>query len=208
MLVSIAGAGEAAESYSDDFVGTVLRPEWRIENQDPNRFGLTEGNYLLLVSNLAEKNILSKSIDGSGDFTIELVGHGSFTLSPRPLLQEWRRGSCIIFGVMFSKQSAMFSEQNRINIAVCTNFLAFNKKVSGKFNVINRANEQFSRFVLRIEKRGAQYLGITVLDGKEIDLGSHFMPQPPSAIFIKASNFDETVPEAGILIDRVSITPN
>jgi hypothetical protein len=109
---------------------------------------------------------------------------------------------------MFSKQSAMFSEQNRINIAVCTNFLAFNKKVSGKFNVINRANEQFSRFVLRIEKRGAQYLGITVLDGKEIDLGSHFMPQPPSAIFIKASNFDETVPEAGILIDRVSITPN
>jgi hypothetical protein len=195
-----SGRGEAAEDYSDDFVGDVLRPEWRIENEDPNRYGIVEGNYLLLVSNNTERNIVVKTIDGTSNFTIELLGHGTFSLA-QTYIAEWQKQACIVVGVRFSKD-------DRININACTERSYLSKTVNGEWNGFTHEHERFSRFLLRLEKKGVQYAGTAILDGNEIALGSHFMPQAPSAIFIEAYNAHKDVPEAGILIDRISITPN
>jgi hypothetical protein len=200
-LLPLAGfsRGEAAESYSDDFVGDGLRPEWRIENEDVNRYGVVEGNYLLLVSNDDGRNAVVKTIDGTGDFTIELVGNG--TLSLGPYGSDMQKQACISVGVRFIKD-------NRINVSACTDRTYLSKSVEGEWNGFEHQHERFSRFLLRLKKEGVQYSGTVVLDGNEIELGSHFMPQAPSAVFIAAVNGSKDVPEAGILVDRISITPN
>lgn len=202
-LLPIAGIsrGEAAESYSDDFVGDGLRPEWRIENEDVNRYGVVEGNYLLLVSNDDDRNTIVKTIDGAGDFTIELVGNGTFSLGPPHIGGQRPRQACISLGVRFIKD-------NQINVSACTDRTYLSKTVEGEWNGFEHEHERFSSFLLRLKKEGVQYTGAVVLDGNEIELGSHFMPQAPSAVFIMAVNGSKNVPEAGVLVDRISITPN
>ena len=164
-----------------------------------NRYGVVEGNYLLLVSNDDGRNAIVKSIDGTGNFTIELVGNGTFSLGP--FGSDMQRQACISLGVRFIKD-------NRIDVSACTDRTYLSKTVEGEWNGFEHKHERFSRFLLRLKKEGVQYTGAVVLDGNEVELGSHFMPQPPSTVVITATNGSENVPEAGILIDRISITPN
>jgi hypothetical protein len=199
LAVAAVGRGEAAESYSDDFVGDGLRPEWRIENEDVNRYGVVEGNYLLLVSNDDSRNTIVKTIDGTGAFTIELVGNGTFSLGRYG--SDMQKQACIVVGVRFIKD-------NRIDVSACTDRTYLSKTVEGEWNGFEHQHERFGRFLLRLKKEGVRYTGAVVLDGNEIELGSHFMPQAPSAVFIMAVNGSKNVPEAGVLVDRISITPN
>lgn len=195
-----ANQGSAQEAYVDEFTGTSVRPEWRIDREDPNRYGLVEGNYLLLVSNPQYANTFVKSIRGFGDFVVELAGTADF-IPTRFKEGLWEGQSCIILGVGFDKET-------RIPLRVCTTRSYFSKEIGKESNTIERWHDVFKRFLIRLQKNGARYTGTATIDGNEIQFGPHFMPRPPSAIYFNAATNSEHVAEGGVMIDRISITPN
>lgn len=191
----------AAEEYVDEFVGDILRPEWMIQNEDPGRWGIAEKNFLFFTADMNESNIFRKAISGSGDFTLEVVGYGVFGASKRLIFPQWHRYPCLSVGLDFG-------DERHISTEACTNDARMAKNVGGEYNVITKDWDGVNRFLIRIEKRGFQYDGSIIADGERFDIGSHFMPGAPSSLFLNAWRVEDSVPEAGIFIDRVSITPN
>jgi hypothetical protein len=191
--------GEAAEAFVDEFTGDAVRPDWIIEKEDPNRYGLTDGNFLLLVSNSQRANTFVKKIDGNGDFVVELQGTASFTPVPS-FDRAWNRQTCIVLGVAFD-------EKEWISSGACSNRSYFWKHV-GEQNTIAKDHEYFKGFKLQLEKKGVKYTATLFIDRTKIPIGSHFMPKTPKTIYFTAITGHESVPEGAVMIDRISITPN
>ncbi len=72
-----AGAGAAQETvvFRDDFTGTTLRPEWRLVNEDPDRWTFIDNDYLLLITTSTKqgrKNTLRYKEDLPENYAIVL----------------------------------------------------------------------------------------------------------------------------------------
>lgn len=180
----------AERLFVDEFSGDRLRPEWRVEARDDNRMALIDGNRLLLITAEPSRNRLIADLPEVADFTVNLRGTGEFV----------NNYSCIQLRIDFREA------ENALWCTVCGESIWFSKKIRDEIDSMREREGQTKTldFDIQISRQGFRYRANVALGGRNIELGTHFLPgNEPAAVSIRA--YKESGPETAMFIDSIIV---
>jgi hypothetical protein len=186
--------------FRDEFTGTSLRPEWRIDNEDKNRWSLVENEYLLLITSYNKdllKNMFSYTGELPQDYQIIVKIRADLQqkiLHPYPhnlaQLRIERDGKNSLLLSVTGQKKAVFSkvlegEQSSIELDI--------GEISGNI-------------YLQLVKQGTEYTASYSLDGKSWSkIGTQFFINLNGKPILLAANSGEGVIETGVRIDYFEV---
>lgn len=183
--------------FRDDFMGKSLRPEWKISVNDPNRMGLIDNEYLLLVTyGPSAKNRMVYKEEMPENYEITLKIQTTSELSHQASFLGVRGDSKNSLWVYYLIDAGGYQK------------VIFGKNLVGEWSEYSR-NINFSRgksLYLRLAKKGIEYTGYHSLDGATWSkIGTHVFLNLKGKPEFLVRNEKKGVAESGIRIDYFEI---
>jgi hypothetical protein len=187
--------------FRDEFTGTSLRPEWRIDNEDKNRWSLVEDEHLLLITSYNKDLLRNKFF-----YTGELPQDYQIIVKIRADLQRSRPYPHEPYN--FAQLRIERDGKNSLRFSVNGQRQAvFSKLLEGEHSSIVQDIGQISgNIYLQLVKQGTEYTASYSLDGKSWSkIGTQFFINLNGKPVLLAANSDEAVVETGVRIDYFEV---
>jgi hypothetical protein len=186
--------------FRDEFTGTSLRPEWKIDNEDKNRWALVDNDYLLLITNYNKDLVRNVFF-----YTGELPQDYELIIKLRAGLQH-RSGYRGQYN--FAQMRIERDIKNSLHLSVNGEQKAvFSKILEGERSSIEQEIGQISgNIYLQIVKQGTDYTAFYSLDGKSWSkIGTQFFINLNGKAAFLAANSSENIMETGVRIDYFEV---
>ena len=200
LLIFSMQANSQNGEFRDDFIGEQKRPEWKILDEDKNRYAFVDNEFLLLLTKKPNVNYF--------EYQEEILADDySIIVSVQDVPSEPYQG----FALSISQD-----DDNTLQLYMYANasgykYVVFNKKLNGENSEyetdrIDR-NSKFNSFSLSISKKGVEYTGIYSTDQSGWkDVGKHVLLNFTGKPGFTAYNYKDA-PESPVKVDYFEITP-
>ena len=204
IIVSTPGTAQQESDvvFRDDFVGTSLNPRWQLIAPDEDRWTFVDGDYLLIVSSKAGKNVMQ--------FNGELPDDYEITVKAQTPPQHDDQ----VIRLILKKDN-----ENNIRVGyhsgseyrVSSTEVFFIKTLRGENSRIDKVVKKLSKneqLYLKLSKRGVEYTGAYSTDGSTwIEIGTHIFLNLDGKPAFETYNLPngEKPPESGIRFDYFEI---
>ena len=200
LLVCSMQADSQNGNFRDDFIGEQKRPEWKIFDEDKDRYAFVENEYLLLLTKKPNVNYF--------EYQEEILADDySIIVSVQDVPSEPYQG----FALSISQD-----DDNSLQLYVYVSsigykYIHFTKELNGESSeyetdTIDRYNKVNS-LSLRITKSGVEYTGAYSTDQSGWkDVGKHALLNFTGKPGFTAYNYKDA-PESPVKVDYFEITP-
>jgi hypothetical protein len=165
ILNSAVSAQAPEKNFRDDFAGASLRPEWRVVDQDINRWAIIDDDYLVLVLK-SEKNKFCYKYDTPDRYEFIL----------KSILTDLGGGDYFYIAIDNEKNDGIKL------LLSARNFLAFKKilqkDVAQTMTHLPASSTDETEYYLKIQKLGIEYIGYVSRDGNSwTEVGRYYFPK-------------------------------
>ena len=187
--------------FRDEFTGTSLRPEWRIDNEDKNRWSLVENEYLLLITSY-NKDLLKNTFSYTG----ELPQDYQMIVKIRADLQQNSK----LYPYPHNLAQLRIERDGKNSLLLSVTGLkkaVFSKVLEGEKSSIDLDIGEISgNIYLQLVKQETEYTASYSLDGRSWSkIGTQYFINLNGKPILLAANSGEGVIETGVRIDYFEV---
>jgi hypothetical protein len=196
VAATAASPEQSPLNFRDDFTGTSLRPEWTVQAPDPDRMALTDGDYVMIITNPAGSNKLIYEGELPKNYEIAIK-----------LIAELNRNE-------YSVNVAYLGIQRRENnVAVYVQGdgrVRLSKTLKGEVSTLESEELNLPREIyLKLAKRGEEYEGFYSFDNSQwTSIGKQFLINLDGKPIVGGYNWNQNgrvVADTGIRVDYFEI---
>lgn len=191
-----AGQTKSDGEFRDDFTGSSLHPAWEILGENPDRWALIDGNYLLIVSSTAGTNQFMYKGGLGSDYIVEIAVSAE-------LRENVTHENRVYLGIQQDKENGIYISIGGYNYEGVVFTKLFNGEISTSRSVLTSIPTEFK---LRLAKKGVEIEGSYDAGGGWTSMGKQFFIGLEGKPVFGAYN-KGNVADAGVRVDYVQIVP-
>lgn len=203
IAASEGSVAKQKKNFRDDFTGQAKRPEWRIQQEDKDRYAFVEGNYLLLVTKKPDVNrFVYDTANLPENFMATILVNEAPINVGQGFSLAIEQDNENILNLFMHVQSV---DQERWAIVYRKN-LKGEKSEYAKKSVFGYVIPRNHSLQLGLRRQGVEYTGAyRIGDGAWQEIGSHVFLNLKGLLHFKAFNFTDGAPESPVKIDFFEI---